>query len=473
MKEKIKTFLFESILEFRRQRKSGFLFLSPKIDIKTLAQIFSNEYLGKRDTADSVLIENVLSDLVKRKLILPKPVQFSVYQFGASNKYFDVYLKTTDNRIYCRGTTTDLATSYAKAVGELFERTSIQYPKKNDELVIKSFKEVEGDANYLQLKSLPKATSTQMEKFPNFKVTEEDKFVFIKAKNFLTNKEIFIPRQTILFANYLEKEKKLLQSTTHATGAGYTFAQAYESAFFEIVHRHFYLKNWYAHKSPNLLDLDDLNFSSYIPKSLKQKIADLEVKGFRINILDYRNESQIPTFICLLERFGGLYCGGSTNLNLAYAVERSIDEAMSIYIWETKKNIEGKSLQKEFMDNVKGDFVDLAMDARTRVQAFANSYFLSNFDKFFLEGKRVKLDDFGGEYKNNFQGFDLKNYMEKVFGREIFYWEGDNDYLKDYNCFVVKMYIPNSYYFALTEIFSRPILKDNIEPVFTKINIFP
>jgi hypothetical protein len=361
-----------------------------------------------------------------------------------------------------------LATAFGKAIGEVFERTSLKYPSSEIEkvdFVTRPVQEVKGNKNFLDFGCLAKPTVAQLEKFPNFKITDEDEFEFVKVKK-ISGEDAYVPRQVIFFGHKKGKEKTILQPTTHGAGAGHNFEMAFNSAFFEVLHRHFFLKSWYHETSPNTLNLNSVDPNS----SVYQKIQKLEKKGFKINILDYRDEAEIPTFICLLEKFGGLYCGGSSNFDLYYALERSIDEAMSTYYWETGKLLSGENnLNQEKIDSLQDSFSDTTLDGKLRVQVFANSYFVKSLEKFFLLGKKVNLQDYFFETK----GFDLMKYAKRKFTENIFYYQAKNNYLLDHNFTTIKIYIPNSYYFPLSEIYARPILLDGELPKNTKVNPFP
>lgn len=460
--------LREEIQTIRRARGSRFLYLPNSLSLVTLNQIYLKELLNKYEEADKILINAVVRDLVNRKILLADPVSFTTYKVSEDIFYYDVYLKTYDNSIYCRGTSTDMPTAFAKAIGEVFERTSIKYPSLDMEKleeVVKSVGEIRGDKKFINFGKIPKATNLQLETFPDFRIEDNDRFTFVKVRNIL-GEEVFVPRQAIFFGDKRNEEKSILQSTTHAAGAGHTFEMAFNSAFFEVLHRHYFLKSWYRGEAADLLDLSSLDINS----ELNKKVKALQGRGFKIHILDYRKETGVPTFICLLEKYGGYYCGGSSSLDLYYAVERSMDEAMSSYYWETDRSVHGANeLSREYIDSVKTGFVDASLNGSTRIQLFANSYYVSKLDKFFLRGKLVKVNSF----KFDKDDFDIKKYILEKFGPDCYYFEPRNRYLQDYDFHTVKMYVPNSYYFPLSEIYARPILQDGVEPVNISLNPFP
>ncbi len=479
--EKIKNYLRVSLLAKRKSRGSGFLFLPNSLKFKQILSILIIESISEhlsqkvlREFSDKLLISFVLSDLVNKKVIKKNGYTLEKYKVNQEIIYYDIYLKTYDNKIYCRGTNTDFATAVGKAVGEVMERTSILYPHKNENIFLKKVGEIIGDEKYLDFNKVAKPIDAQLQKFPEINISDTDTFEFVESQNLYSEGPVFLPKQLLYFGGSLNFEKKIIQSTTHAAGSGHTFSMALNSAFFEVVHRHFFLKSWYFKESPNQLNLESLNNSNRESDNfLYSKIKALENKGFKINILDFRNDTGgLPTFICILEKFDGWYCGGSTSLNLEYAIERSIDEAMSTYLWEVKQ-IQNRnfSLNKKYIDNIKSDFLDESLNARNRVLLFANSYFINKQDKFILDGAKTDLNDCKLIF--DVDNFDVKVFSKIFFGEEVYFKNVKNELLESYNSNSVKMYISNSYYFPLSEMFARPILQDGKTPINTGLNPFP
>jgi thiazole/oxazole-forming peptide maturase SagD family component len=460
--------LRKKIIDLRKKRGSFFLHCPNNLPYFKYFTIFLLEFFGILDLSDKLLVAFVISDLSDRQIVVENPIKLEKYILDERNTYYDVYIRTRDNRNYCRGTSTNLMTSLAKAVGEVLERVSIIYPDKQENVFEKKVSETEGNENYFDFNLRAKPTQAQEDKFSDTKILPQDRFEFVVAKNLLTEASIFLPKQLVFFGHSFRQEKKIIQSTTHAAGSGSSFKDALHSAFFEVLHRHFFLKSWYQKKSPNILKVTSLQKN----KKLYEKIASLQAKNFKINILDFREEANgLPTFICILEKFGGWYCGGSASLDIFYAIERSIDEAVSTYLWETRQTQNGNYLlNRNYIESVGNAFLDSSLNGRSRLLLFGNSYFIKRQDKFILSGKEVDL----GEYENfSKENFDLKDYAEKLFGKNIYYKNLENIFLQEYMASTVKLYIPNSYYFPIMEMYGRPILSDQVLPTFFGPNPFP
>jgi hypothetical protein len=198
-------------------------------------------------------------------------------------------------------------------------------------------------------------------------------------------------------------------------------------------------------------------------------VQEFQNRGFTVHCLDFSSEAQIPTFICILEKLGGWYCGGSTGINFLKASERSVDEALSTFLWNMQTSLGGGNLiTEDLVLNLEPDFTDKNATDVTKNLIFGNSTFVSNFDKFIMKGEESKYT----EEFNKQEDFDVYKFANQKFGDTVYLYKQEKSYLEEYNYFVTKVYIPNSYYFALNETKSRPVL-NNLLPTFTKINPFP
>ncbi len=464
MKKQFKQFIVNSTLEMRRNRGAKFMFYCATLELQIFYAVLANEVMGNHSRADTILISAVIQDLVRKKILHPDCIKYHFYSFE-SITYHDVFLKTTDNKIFSRGTSIDFSESYAKAIGEVFERTTIRFGDLNKVKYVKK-SDSKKEKEYLDINLLPKPTFEQVNKYSNFLVTDEDVFAFVPSVKVSKGEEMYIPAQAVFLSNFTEKsEKILLQSTTHGAGAGFSSESAFRSGLYEIIHRHEFLKAWYFKKSPNIVNLETIPNGS----ELFGKVKNFENRGFKIFCADFSEAAGIPTFICILERMGAWYCGGSTSETSFNAINRAIDEAFSTYLWTQQKSLDGgNNLNLDYIKSMKPDFTDDSANDTNRVLLFGNSYFMKDSDKFFLSGKVV---DFTDKFDKK-DTFDLCIFANEKFGDSVFKYDFQSDVLNEYNYFVSKVYIPNSYYFALTEIYSRPVLS-GIQPAFKRINPFP
>jgi thiazole/oxazole-forming peptide maturase SagD family component len=470
----LKNFLLNEILYLRKERNSKFMFLPNDLEFSKLAEILKMEFLKNIEKSDELIIKYTLENLENKRIIFPKQTSISTYSFD-NIKYFDVNIKTINNRFFSRGTSTDKNEAYAKAIGEVLERLSINSPTLKEyktKILTKKIGEVFEDEFFFNLDKCAKPTKEQLDKFPSFNISNEDIFSWTKTKNVFTNKDVYIPSQTIFFGKF-EKivEKELIQPTTHGAGAGFSKHDAFRSCLFEIIHRHHFLKSWYRKNIPSQID------SKSIPNigNLKNKIEDMEKRGFKMYFLDYTEEADIPTTICILETFGGWSCGGSTNYTLLGSLERSLDEAFSMYLWTSKqytnkKNIINKDKIEEMLP---GYTNSKSSDITSKLLAFSNKYFLEKFDKFIIMGKLKEYTEKNDVEEKNRNFNFIKTIAYKNFGEDIFIFEKENNFLDTYSYHVSKLYIPNSFYFPINDIYTRPIIYDKIQPTFTYINPFP
>lgn len=465
MKDRIKAILYKYIKELRKERGTSFLFYPVNVSFEALVHLLLYEAGGKYEKSDEVLIALVFRDLINKKILSENCLKYFEYRLNEI-VYYDVYLKTTEDKFFCRGTSTDKSTAYAKALGEVFERTSIKFPSQDEKLVEMKVSETKENPDFLDLELFAKPTDKQVQKFKNFVVNSEDAFTYLKTRNVLEDREVYLPAQTVYYGNFLnKKEKKIVQSTTNGAGAGFSPEGAYLSGLLEILHRHYFLKSWYFKRSPDVINLKSLEQE----KELSYKVKNFLSRDFKIYFLDYTVEAGIPTSICILERFGGWYCGGSSSYKLSKALERALDEAMSTYLWCEQTNLEGRNkIDEKYVESISGDFMDERMNSVDRILAFADKSFVEKLDKFIVLGHEV-------EYTTKFDLTEVSESLDLQLKKEgflVFVHERQNSYLSEYGYFVSKVVIPNSYYFALDEIFSRAVIDGKV-PTYTEPNPFP
>lgn len=476
-KIQIKKYLSNLLINFKRERNSKFMFLANSISLKDLLNMLKLELLKKSKIADDYLFNTIVQDLINKKIIHPNGVTIETYSLGELT-YYDIHIKTINNRIFSRGTSINKSEAYAKALGEVFERTSIIFPTErelNEKIVNKKVLDVKNNSQFFDLQKYPQPIDIQKEIFPESNVNGEDEFSWTKMTNIFTEQDIYIPSQTVFFGRFSSSnEKNLMQQSTHGAGAGYSQIDAIRSGLFEITHRHFFLNSWYKKLNPQIINEDTVPSNT----TLNKKIHTFKNKNFKIHFLNYSSEAKMPTIICILEAFGGWYCGGSTNWTLENAMERSLDEAFSIYLWLSRINLAGNNtVNKKDIDNIQKDFIDLNISNITKkCITFGNKYYIDKIDKFIIKNSENKKENFNENFdikKENRNIETLKTFAKNNYGEDIFIFNKENNYLSEYNYYVSKVFIPNSYYFAIFETFSRPIIYNQIPPFYTEINPFP
>lgn len=455
----------ENIQRLRIERGSRFLFLPKSLKLFQLAKIFLLESAGKIKEADEYLIASSVEILKEKKILCPEPVKYEKYEMG-NISYHDVKLRTFDGQIYSRGTGIDTAESFAKAIGEVLERVPLKHPL-NPRFEEWRVSEIKENKKFLSPREFAQATLAQKAKFPSMNIDEDDVFAFSEAEDIIAKEKRMIPTQTIFFGEFNNKrEKKIWARTTNGAGAGYREEDVFRSGYLEILHRHVFLDFWYKKKPAQKIRPDSIPGNS----PLFAKIKNFQNQGFKIHLLDFTQEAGIPTHVCFLEIFGGMYCGGSSDYSSMHSIERALDEAFSIYLWAMQANLEkGNDISQKFIDQIIPGFVDERLDAKHRVLLFAHSYFMEKSDRFFQWGEEVGYDASFDVDPN----MEIKKLAEKKFGKNIFLYNSSHQILDEFGYFAGRVVIPHSYYFALNEIDSRPMLPGGEPPLNQDVNPFP
>ena len=462
----LKIFWLEVYLDMRKARGSRFLFISRNISFFDLSRLVFYEYTSVT-ISDTHLCSLVIADLQNKGLLHKSNcIKYHFYELRTVT-FHDVYLKTSDNQFFCRGTSTDLMEAYAKALGEVFERTSIKYPPQSG-VVITTESELESnDAHFFSPRDFAQATPEQKKKFVNFNIEKNDVFAWVRVESIYDNSETLIPLQSVYYGTHTSyTEKSIIQQTTHGAGASFDAEGAVRSGLFEVVHRHFFLKSWYFNEDISVVE------HTSIPKSVIARtiIDELTEHGFFVHCFNYTTEAKMPTIICILEKNGGWYCGGSTALTLAGALTRSVSEAFATYLWVQQTTARGEHhLTEDMITSLDSGFVDTKANAHTRVYLFSNAYFVSHLDAHLVKKSSAVLYDTSFD-QDSLQ--DTATYAIQHFD-SVFQYQVRNRYLDEYAYSVCRVIVPQSYYFALDEKYSRPLLRDGRYPQMTEINPFP
>ena len=417
---------------------------------------------------DMFIINAMVSELVSNGLLRHNPVTYYTYELE-DFVIHDVYLTTSDNNTFSHGTSTDKNEAYAKAFGEVFERTSIRHNPGEGILLSSESLLKERGVPHISLSMFGKPTELQKKNLEEAVFNGDTMFSWGNVVSLKDGKEYRVPAQTIFLSNArtYPHEKMITESSSHGAGAGYTKEQALASGIYEIINRHFFLKSWYHGRVPPRIMIESLPVGSKIARLAK----NLENRGFIIHLLDYTKEAGVPSVICILERYGGWSCGGTAGVSIDRAIERAMIEAMSTYLWYVEKMVQGGNpSQAQEMRSVKSGFIDTEYGAAGRRVLFYNhQYYVQST----VNSKRMIAGDFIS-YSKEYdvpQTYKADVHACNLFG-DGFYYQSSRNYLSDYNFFGVKVVIPNSYYFSLDEKDSRPVL-DGTYPQNLEMNPFP
>lgn len=458
--------LIKLYIDLRKERGSQFLFVPETISFLKLAQLMFFEAV-RHTTSDALLLQYVLADLQQRGLLHKSvPVDYHQYTLKA-HIFHDVYLRTSDNQQFCRGTSVDMMEAYAKACGEVFERTSLKYPPLYPDAHASVASLSAKHELYVDPASFAQPTQTQLRIFPSFQIDTHDVFAWTAVESIKTKKRILIPSQTIFYGTHARyTEKAIIQQSTHGAGASFTSDGAFRSGLLEIVHRHFFLKQWYAGAPFAQLDVHSIPATAAVGKL----IADLREDGFTPHFLDCTKAAGLPSFICLLERNGGLYCGGSCGSTMLATLQRALSEAFATYLWVQQSKLRGEyAITPAVVDAVQCGFIDQTLKAHRRVHLYGNAYFVQQYVPQLL--KQTYTTTFRADNDVHHE-YDFEQYALQTFG-EVYRHEIKNETLAAYGYHAVRVVIPQSHFFALHEKYSRPVLHDGTEPQNTFVNPFP
>lgn len=466
--KKVNKLLVDVLYELRNKRKAPCMFMPCDASLEELSLLLYYEFFDIK-AGDMHLISLLLQEFISRGLLSSNPVTYYFYELDSCT-FHDVYLTTSDNDTFCRGTSIDKSEAYAKAFGELFERTSLRYHDGDPNSLSKNERQLrKKGVSYVPSSSFPQPTELQKEMFPKSVTSDIDIFSWTRVTNMRDSKKYYVPSQAVFFNNYSSypDEKTIIQSSTHGAGAGYSEKDALSSGVLEVINRHFFLEAWYQGNSQERIGVESIPSTS----SAYKIIQDLEKRGFVVHVLNYSKKALIPSVIVIIIRDGGWSCGGSAGINMEKAIERAVCEAFSSYLWHEGMVAKGAcEITSGDISTVKSGFADNILgEAFSRVMLYSHAYFLEHGLRYknFLGGN---VAPFTKEYDKN-SSFSSALHAVDLFG-DVYYMHAKKEYLADYKYYSTKVIIPKSFFFSLSEVHSRPVLEGTY-PQNTEINPFP
>lgn len=153
-------------------------------------------------------------------------------------------MQVADGSIFSRGTSTSRDEAYAKALGEVFERTSLRFIGEA-EVFSHSIAEMKKENKYAFTERKAQPTKKQKEIFPDFDIKDDDIFSFIEVSDLVRGGKKMIPAQCIFTSgDSFPKEKKFIQSSTQGAAGSYSRKSVLRSGLSEE-DRHYFLESWY------------------------------------------------------------------------------------------------------------------------------------------------------------------------------------------------------------------------------------
>lgn len=234
---------------------------------------------------------------------------------SAENKYFT-------EETFGQGFDSNLERAKIKSIGELLERICLYNP--THKLISKKYSRQE---NFLRPSSLFCYSEEQIsDRQEQMEILDNGTYKWIKSKNLTTEKEIYIPAQTIYISS-LFKNEPILRKEQISTGGAFGLVgegRAFKSGFLEVIERDgviaFYLKNLQGRKIKNF------------PKRIEKLINYLKRYNLETYIFNATTDLEIPTsFALVLDRTGigdAVNVGSKADLNFINAIEGSVMEAI-------------------------------------------------------------------------------------------------------------------------------------------------
>lgn len=458
---KNKSSLLRTLKENLNQR---FLFIPQTYSFVTLYLEISLEFLF-RDKLTKLAFFTA-EELIERKVLAPQTIQGFKFNFKTTT-FHDFYLKNYDGRSYSRGFSTDINEAFAKALGEVFERQFTEFPKKNDDILYSSLKDLEkGGDFFVDPRTYPQPTEKQSALFSEkFEYKEDVIFAWVRVKNLSNNSFVYALAQDAHWGfDYVKDEPSLTTPGTSGCGGGYTQEQALNSAMLEILQRDTFFRYWYFNKKPEKIDLESIPTES----SAAEMVNNLRNEGFTVHILDMTSVAGIPTITAVIQRDGtGWFVGASSSLLKEKSILRALEEAFSIYMWTFQQAKNGSYEIADFIETPsKDDFLDERINSRRRCLLWGSKFYADLQNKFLVEGDPVPFKE---ESIN--KNFNLKDFLIEKFG-EGYAMEAESEVLEVYNYHAVKVFFPKAYRLVLNEKYSRSVL-NNVYPQNVSPHPFP
>lgn len=167
--------------------------------------------------------------------------------------------------------------------------------------------------------------------YPNFKTYRLTKEIeHTSVNNLLTNEEIFIPAEHI-HLGFTRRDLNAMVTAPISTGCAFfiDIQTALWNGFCEVVERDAMMRFWHTQRIPTRIDISTNN-----DYELKVRVSRIREKGLTLHLFEISQDIEIPTVFAIIESsIFPYYCvGASTNANIIDAINKAIDEAVSIRV---------------------------------------------------------------------------------------------------------------------------------------------
>jgi thiazole/oxazole-forming peptide maturase SagD family component len=381
--------------------------------------------------------------------------------------YYDLILKTIDGKHFSRGTGYSRDEAFARAVGELLERTSLRYKNDDKDIIYSSYNNlIDQGYSVADTDLFAQRTDEQKLKFPYLDYDKDSVIGWVEAVS-ANNRELkkLVPAHMVYWGYKLqENEPTIYAIDTGGLGAGYTVDDALASSLGEITQRNAFMYYWYHKKTPDKVSLDSILLNETVDQDIKNFLQASIEYGFEVNFLDLSDQGGVPSVCCVISLPGmGYWMAMSSNSTFSQAIYRSLSEAISIYTWTLNVSLSGdnKSLfsYQEFIPG----FCDSAVTDTVRVTTYAQESMKKHMN-FLVAGIEISLDTAISRLKES----SVLEYLSQISNNEVWQVEASNPLLEKFGFCSLRCVVPGTYRVALYEVGSSPILNSVIPS-----NIFP
>ncbi|MBP9866970.1 MAG: YcaO-like family protein [Candidatus Pacebacteria bacterium] len=383
---------------------------------------------------------------------------------------FDYIIYTFGDKGIARGTSFNRSEALGKCLGEIIERIPFRranfYPRDLTTSLNQLKKEKK---RYFDFELLPKATKKQKDLDSRLNYNEDSIFEWSEVLSYAKKHFLYIPKQLLYWDFYSKTPEKILRElNTNGLASSYSEEGAIKSALFECLQRHIFFSAWYFPEK-NIVTEVDLESIFSVHKNLKVLYEDIAV-----NMLEYRifriksNISDVfEVYFCIINNkiTEGVYLGCSGGDDTYLTIERSIQEALSIYTFTNRALYNGEGLPSYV--NVETNNFASGIEGNHRVIWWG--HFLDE------EAKNI-LSFFLGSSKEKYIQKKLKKKIlfetvVREFG-DFFYRVSEHHINKIITHYSVVVVLPNSYTLTLKESIATPVLNE-MYPQNTKAHPFP
>ncbi len=269
----------------------------------------------------------------------------------------------------------------SKAMGEMIERSVTGMNDENNDIIFGSFNEFKLKyKNILYPPKYHRFLPQQREKFNELNFDDNQKMIWVKGFNFLTNEVALIPRS---ITSWKQKESKVIVSTTTNGSAGaFLLEDAIKRAILEYIERDSFLVHWLTKVPPNIIRNDSL------PDDLCELLNKFTTANISVYVLDTTTNIGIPS-ICVVMKSDNkikksIAVSGGAGIGYYDAIKKALNEAVMC------SNTLFAEREKRDIKNYVPFINDVNLDKR--VGMWQGDEWIDVFD-WFISGNIIKYSD--------------------------------------------------------------------------------